>query len=146
MALRVSHPNNTAMSNEELVTYVLERVPVHVFNAATKSFSTQKLYGHVKRSMLVDCPIFKGSTLTFAVKMADAFRPYTVYAIAGEYPTVIAANIDSLRAKVLLFPTMHPMRHKLTEEYNALIDGFNEALKPQNKLIKLYRKIQKAKR
>lgn len=133
------------LTNEYLVKYVLERVPVHVFNRATKSFSVQPLYHHVKREMLAGFEMFGGSNLTFAVKMADAFRQYNIVSIAGEYPTDIRATIDMLRAKILTFPTMHPTRQALTDEYNAKVSEYNAALKPQNKLIRLYKKLQKSK-
>lgn len=133
------------MKDEELVRYVLERVPVHVFNAATKSFSTQALYNYVRRDLVANWSVFDGSQLSFAVKMADAFRTYHIYQVDGEYPDTYRNNMDRMRHKAMTFPTRHPLRQEYTEQYNAMVDTFNKALKPQNKLIKLYRKIQNEK-
>lgn len=133
------------MNNKELVAYVLERVPVHVFNESVKSFSTQRLYAYVKRDMLREFPMFENSQLVFAVKMAEAFRPYTVYEINGMYPTDAASQVDRLRREAMLFKPGHPKRGQLTDEYNKLVDMFNAGLKPQNDLIKLYKRIQKDK-
>jgi hypothetical protein len=129
---------------KELLNYVLENVPLHVFNNATKSFSVNRLYYWLKREMMREYKdVFQGSDLWFSVYMCEVFRPYKVEEIEL---TDMDRKLNTLKRHYKMYSRFHPRKMELAKEHDELVVKFNSMLGPQNELIKLYKKAQRKKK
>jgi hypothetical protein len=124
---------------KELVMFVLDKCPVWHFNACTKAFSIQKLYGRYRKDLMAAYPELMPGNLYYAIAMSEAFSQYKCCEV--ECPRILH-QIDTLKWQLFHYPKYHPERVKKAQEYNDLVKVYNEMLKPQNKLIALYKKVQ----
>lgn len=125
----------------ELLNYVLENVPVHVFNNAIKTFAVQRLYYWLKRELMREYKdLFRGSDLWFSVYMCEVFRPYKVEEILL---ADMSRSINEAKRLYKLFPKYHPRKDEYATKHDAMVTEFNDMLGPQNELIKLYKKARR---
>lgn len=124
-----------------LFQYVMENVPVRVFNQAQKEYSTRRLYYWLKNDLMREFKdVFNGSQLWFSVIMTDVFREYAIDDVAA---IERERKISKLFRDHKLYTKHHPRRRELIEEHNALVDFHNQECAPLMKLIKEYMRIQK---
>lgn len=129
----------------ELVRFVLVKTPIWFFNIATKSYSVQKLYARCKQDLLREYPKIMSGNLNYAIIMADAFRPYQCDEI--QLP-ILSHTLNGLKHSLSFYKKCRPYSEysSKVEEHNTLTDVYNALLAPQNELIALYKKIQRAKK
>lgn len=125
---------------QELLMFVLERVPLHIFNTAIKQFSTKRLFYYVRNEMMAAYPKLMPSQLWFSIVMCRVFKPYEVDEI--QCPENIR-KINKLFSMRKMYPKGHPERVQIINEHNELVEVHNKMIEPQNRLIKLYKKIRK---
>lgn len=124
---------------KELVLFVLSRAPVWLFNESIKEFSVQRLYSRYKRELIGE--YFSGSVLNYAISMAEVFREYQCDEI--ECPA-LKFKIDSLRNLLSTYKRYSPNTYlQKVEEHNIMVEQYSKLLAPQNKLIRLYKKVRR---
>jgi hypothetical protein len=125
----------------EILEYVLRNTSVSVFNANIKSFSTQRLYYNLKKDLMRAFPELD-SDLEFALRMAEIFRPYTCDEVTCK------ENDSKLNRMLHTYKGIrraHPGKAlEIAREHDAIAVTQNKLLEPQNRLIKLYKKIRRA--
>lgn len=121
------------MSNEEILHYVLENTPADVWNVAAHNFNMQALYERHKKKLLYS--EFGGNVLKWGVCMAEIFRPYVSHPNAPELWTKI--QIQKIRT--------NRKNPESVAKYNAMVFEYNQMIKPQEDLRKLYIKLRKKK-
>jgi hypothetical protein len=127
---------------KEILNYILENTPVWLFNQATKSFSVQTIYRRFQKELMCEYPQELGSNLWFSIEMCKLFKPYQVDECS--LPDM-RFKLNQLNNQHKMFSKYHPRKMELAKEHDAMVLVFNEMLRPQNDLIKLYKKIQKRK-
>lgn len=132
----------TEQQQQEILNYILENTPVWLFNQATKAYSVQTIYRRFQKELMCKYPQELGSNLWFSIEMCKLFKPYQVDECS--LPDM-GWKINRLKSQYKMFSKYHPRKSELAAEHDALVIAFNEMLKPQNDLIKLYKKIQKRK-
>lgn len=125
----------------ELVMFVLKRAPIYHFNQSIKNFSVQFLYSRYKRDLKGAYPELMPSDLEYSIAMCEAFRKYQ----CDEFKCPeLLRKIDGIKR---LLPTYKKMNlksyYEKAAEYNLLVTEYQEKLRPQNELIKLYKKVQR---
>lgn len=128
---------------EELRMFVLTRASIRLFNQATKEFSVSRLYYYFKRELMREYPELMMTDLWFSVIMCESFKPYQVNDVEC---TERRQKIDKLMRNYKLYPKYHAERTRIANEHDALVIIHNESIKPQNDLIKLFKKIQRKKK
>lgn len=133
----------TTELKKELIEYVLLKSPVWLFNKATRSFSTQRLYSRYKRELMSDYKELMPGNLYYAIVMAEAFRDFQVDEIACKE---LRHKIDALKYRIKLSKPYNPeVYNKLVDEHNTMVVVYDTMIQPQQRLISLYKKVQKAK-
>lgn len=128
----------TPQQKEELINYVLTRVPVWLFNIAVKGFSTQTLYRRFKRDLLADYSHIMTGELDYAIIMADAFSAYNVDQVAAPR---LKYQIDTLKAEIKMLKKLnHVDYYTKVDQHNQLVEEYSALIAPQNKLIARYKK------
>jgi len=127
----------------ELVMFVLQRAPIYHFNQSVKSFSVQLLYSRYKRELKSAYPELMPSDLYYSIAMCEAFRKYQ----CDEFKCpALLRKIDAIKRLLPTYRKMNLERYcERIIEYNLLVTEYQEKLRPQNELIKLYKKVQRAK-
>lgn len=128
---------------EELLLFTLKRVTVKQFNLSIKNFQNQLLWRFVKTQLMEQYPQYKthnGYCTQLNMVMTEVFRPYTCEEIKLND---MRYKIDALERTLKMYQKLHPVRCALIKERNSLVIEYNELLKPQNDLIKLFKKIRK---
>jgi hypothetical protein len=127
---------------EELRMFVLNRASVRLFNQATHEYSVRRLYYYFKRELMSEYTELMISDLWFSVIMCDAFKPYQV----NEVECIDRERkINQVMRLYKLYPKHHPEKARLAKEHNELVEMHNASIEPQNKLISIFRKIQRSK-
>jgi hypothetical protein len=125
----------------ELLMFVLERSDVQHFNASIKNFSVQQLYSRFKRELKSEYPELMPTDMYYSIVMCDVFREYRCDEI--DCPALLR-KIDLIKG---LLPTYKRMNvERWTEkviQHDLLVREYMEKLEPQNKIIKLYKKVLK---
>jgi len=128
---------------KEILMFVLERSDVKHFNDSIKSFSVQRLYSKFKRELKATYPELMPTDLYYAITMADVFRPYKCDEI--DCPALLR-KIDNvsryLPKNKLKAISLYPAK---VIEHDLLVMEYSEKLKPQNELIKLFKKVHRQK-
>lgn len=125
----------------ELVRFVLERTKPDYFNESIKRFSIQMLYSRQKRELMSVYRELMPTPLYYSVAMSEAFREYKCDEI--DCPKLLF-KIDRLRGLLPWYKKSNLIRWaEKVQEYNCLVKEYSEKLVPQNKLIKLYKKIRR---
>lgn len=133
----------TAEIKKELVEYVLLKSPVWLLNEAILAFSTQRLYSRYKRGLMSDYKELMPGNLNYAIAMCEAFSDYQVDEIACKE---LRHKIDALKYRIKLTKRFNPkLYNQLVDEHNALVGEYSEMIQPQQRLISLYKKVQRAK-
>jgi hypothetical protein len=129
---------------QELVLFVLERTPIWFFNLATKSYSVQKLYARCKQDLFREYPNIMRGNLYYAIAMSEAFEDYQCNEV--ELPT-LCHRLNVLKHSMSFYKKCRPYAEYIqkVEEHNVLVEKYNELLLPQNKLITVYKKVQRSK-
>lgn len=128
---------------KELVEYVLLKAPVWLLNDAIRDFSTQRLYSRYKRELMSDYKELMPGNLKYAIVMAEAFREYEC---DGAKCKELRYKIDELKRCIKLVKRSNPARYtQLVDEHNSLVSAYSELIEPQQKLIKLYKKLHRRK-
>lgn len=126
---------------KELVEYVLLKSPVWLFNEATRAFSTQRLYSRYKRELMSDYKEVMPGNLNYAIIMAEAFREFQVDEIACKETR---HKIDILAYRLKLSKRYNSAVYsQLVDEHNALVESYRVMIEPQQRLIRLYKKLHK---
>lgn len=127
---------------QQLIDYVLTRVPVWLFNTAVQGFSTQTLYRRFKRDLLSDFPTLMPGELDYAIVMAEAFSAYEVNQV--EAPK-LRYQIDVLRGEIKMLKKLNAVQYyEAVDRHNALVEEYAKMIQPQNDLIKRYKLTHKA--
>jgi hypothetical protein len=133
----------TPQQKEELIDYVLTRVPVWLFNTAVKGFSTQTLYRRFKRDLLTDYAHIMTGELDYAIIMAEAFSAYNVDQVAAPR---LRFQIDTLKAEIKMLKKLNAVQYYAkVDEHNQLVEQYSALIIPQNKLIARYKKTHNIK-
>lgn len=126
---------------QELIDFVLTRVPVWLFNTAVKGFSTQTLYRRYKRDLMAAYPELMHGDCSFGTVMAEAFREYEVSQI--EAPK-LRYLIDNLKYQIKVLKQANAIQYyQKVDEHNQLVEQYSQLIEPQNKLIARYKKTIK---
>lgn len=126
---------------QELIDYVLTRVPVWLFNIAVKGFSTQTLYRRFKRELMSDYANLMPGELDYAIVMAEAFREYEVNQI--EAPK-LRHQIDQLKYEIKILKKINAAEYySKVDQHNQLVEQYSLLIVPQNNLIARYKKTHK---
>lgn len=128
----------------ELVTYVLNKTDIWLFNIAVQEFSTQRLYSRFKRELMSDYKELMYGDLAYAIVMAEAFREFECnVGLCRD----LKHSIDKLKGVVKLAAKVNPEKYVQTvKEHNDLVELYAREIEPQNKLIALYKKNIKARK
>jgi hypothetical protein len=130
-------------TKQQLIDYVLTRVPVWLFNTALKGFSTQTLYRRFKLDLIQDFSTIMPGELDYAIVMAEAFSGYEVKQIrCGQ----LRYQIDQLKHEIKILKKCNPGAYaQKVDLHNALVEEYSQLLKPQQELIARYKKTQNIK-
>lgn len=124
--------------------FVLERAPIHHFNQSVKNFSVQFLYSRYKRELKAAYAELMPSDLQYSIAMCEAFRKYRCDEI--RCPELLR-KIDAIKRLLPTYKKMNPERYYAkVSEHDILVTEYLDKLKPQNDLIKLYKKMQRKKK
>lgn len=128
----------------ELLMFVLERTDISSFNTCTREFRVQPLYSRHKRELKSTYPDIMGSELDYAIVMADVFRPYQCDGI--ECPKLVR-RIDALK-RFLPKDNLKAVSYwpEKVIEHDLLVTEYSKLLQPQNELIKIFKKVIRAKK
>jgi hypothetical protein len=128
---------------QELIDFVLTRVPVWLLNIAVKGFSTQTLYRRFKRELMSAYPTLMFGECSFGTVMAEVFSAYEVSQI--EAPKM-RHQIDVLRTETKMLKKLNAVQYYETvDRHNALVEEYAKLIQPQNDLIKRYKLIHNIK-
>ena len=127
----------------ELVMFVLERAQIYHFNQSIKNFSVQFLYSRYKRELKAAHPELMPSDLQYSIAMCEAFRKYRCDEI--NCPELLR-KIDGIKRLLPTYKKMNLERYcEKVIEHDLLVSEYLDKLKPQNELIKLYKKVHRQK-
>lgn len=130
-----------ASDKSKLVKFALAGTPVSVFNDAVRLFSTGRIIYYMKGKLMREFPDLLPDDLRFGIVMAEAFREFQVDEINLPEERY---KIDRLKARYTMLRRMRITRcDEVKQEYNALVERYNAKLAPQNKMIRLYKRLRK---